>query len=509
MKRDFRILLIWLALAVIALHRPPWYASNMESFPDSGEYVTMALRSVTEQTIKLPVQDRELPSRYQPWFSLMVLAPGYLLTGREPGNGIFPVLLFGVAGLGLVGFAARRISGWVGGVVAMLLALATDYVPLSRKILSDVPAAILATAMAFGFADSDLDNRAWRIRDSIVMVAFACAVLWRPAYIVFALPLMIASLLHRRWLHLKVFASVCAAVIGLQLAYNAQVFGAPFRTGYAFWIAAAFDNPADTLSWAHWIVNLRKLAWSRVGVVWGIALIVLAVPSLRRGLVATSFGRNILFFWAWSLPCFAALHLGYFFADTRFFLPVTVGLCALAGAGLGQLWHWSGDRFAIGVGVTVLVSVVIWRLFIYQPLPPLRRIAANKIAELTPSNATVISAIDPVYLRLITGPGDKRRFVPLSRKVEYASKQVHMDWITDRRGTGLHQPRFEPAVRWVAVEQVEQLERDAREGKPVYLDMTHVDDYDMRKEAENLLERFEAEPVSDRLYRLIAVLPQK
>lgn len=508
MKRDFHISLIWLALTFVVLYRAPRYASNLESFPDSGEYVTMALRFVREHTIKLPVQDRELPSRYQPWFSLMVLAPTYALFGNEPGNGIFAILIFGLTGMWLLGLTARRLSGWAAGAIAMLLILTTDYVTFSRKILTDVPAVAAITLTAYLFAHSNPDDPRWRHWDSLGAVAFAAAALWRPAYIVFALPMAISSLQHRRWLHLKVFSLICISVIGLQSAYNVFVFGAPFRTGYTFWLPAVHDNLANTFSWPHWKENSLKLAGSRVGAVWGVALVTLSVPSLRRGLVDTSFGRNILFFWAWSLPCYVAMHLGYYFSDTRFFLPATVALCALAGACFGRLWHRLGDRFATAVGAIALIVVVAWRIFIYQPPPPLRRIAADDIAQSTPPGATVISAIDPVYLRLMTGTRDKRMFMPLCRKVEYASKQVHMDWITGRRDGGAHQTSLEPAVRWVAVEQLEKLERDVREGKPVYLDTTHADDYDMREEAESVLERFETERVSPRLYRLTTVRPK-
>lgn len=509
MKRDFHISLIWLALAVVILYRAPWYASNLESFPDSGEYVTMALRFLREHTIKLPVQDRELPSRYQPWFSLTVLAPTYALLGDEPGNGIFAVLIFGLMGMWLLGLTARRLSGWAGGAIAMLLILTTDYVPLSRKILTDVPAVAAITLTAYLFAHSNLDDRRWRHWDSLGAVAFAAAALWRPAYIIFAAPLLITSLLRRRWLHLLAYGMACVAIVGLQAGYNAYTFGAPSRTGYAFWCPEVYEHTANTFSKLHWIANLRNVAWSRAGAIWGLTVLGLAMPSLRRTLFATQFGRNYIAFCAWSLPCYTVLHLGYFFADTRFFLPATVAFCVLAGACFGQLWHRSSDRFATGVGVAILIPLVIWRLFIYQPHPPLRRIGADEIAALTPSNAIVISAIDPVYLRLITGPGDKRMFVPLCRKVEYASKQVHMDWITDRRDGGAHQTSLESAVRWVAVEQLGKLERDVREGKPVYLDTTHVDDYSMRTEAESLLERFEAEPVSDCLYRLRTIRSKK
>jgi hypothetical protein len=111
---------------------------------------------------------------------------------------------------------------------------------------------------------------------------------------------------------------------------------------------------------------------------------------------------------------------------------------------------------------------------------PVRRLVADRVRQHTPANAIVISAIDPVYLERMAAAGSARRIVPISRRVEYASKLLAprriehpnpppADW-HDHRAAGLARGGAQEAVQFVASEQVENLAARAAAGTPIFLD---------------------------------------
>jgi len=119
-----------------------------------------------------------------------------------------------------------------------------------------------------------------------------------------------------------------------------------------------------------------------------------------------------------------------------------------------------------------------------EPVPH-RRLTADRIRAVTPANALVISAIEPVYLERLAG-GASRRIVPISRNVEYASKLLvpkHVDlpnpsklnWRISRNSELLRSGARE-AVQFVASEQLEAIAAQAAAGTPVFLDTTFVGD---------------------------------
>lgn len=135
--------MLLLLLALVVLCRPPYFVSNMETFPDSAEYATMGLRLVREGGITLNIEGRELLFRYPPRFSVLFLAPVHVVSDSIPGNGIVLVTLSGLPGV-VAGFLlGRRIARLAGGVLSSLFTVfLPDYYVCVRKIMIDVPAAV-------------------------------------------------------------------------------------------------------------------------------------------------------------------------------------------------------------------------------------------------------------------------------------------------------------------------------------------------------------------------------
>lgn len=79
-----------LAIAFTILFRTAYNASDLEIVPDSVEYTVAASRLVTDQSYTIVMDGQSWPSRYPPWFSMLVIAHAHLLFGDEPGNA-FPI----------------------------------------------------------------------------------------------------------------------------------------------------------------------------------------------------------------------------------------------------------------------------------------------------------------------------------------------------------------------------------------------------------------------------------
>jgi len=127
---------------------------------------------------------------------------------------------------------------------------------------------------------------------------------------------------------------------------------------------------------------------------------------------------------------------------------------------------------------------------------PHRRQVAETLAQITPQGAVIISGIDPVFLEPYLLRGSKRRIIPVSRRVEYASKIVAYDDVsefvqpnTDWSVMGkelLSKGRVNWAVKSVAIENLDQIARMLEKGVPVFLDLSSIS----ISEKEQLLARF-------------------
>jgi hypothetical protein len=203
----------------------------------------------------------------------------------------------------------------------------------------------------------------------------------------------------------------------------------------------------------------------------------------------------------------------YFFAERRFLTPVIPLLMLLAGCGIAAtvdlrgwrrrrtvvcnlLFLWGVAEGLIAAGAGGAASV------------PRRYEMARLIARRTEADARVVSGIDPLFLEVTSG----RRAIPISRRVEYASKVVLPGPVREAvpeeaaRDPGryaawalAHGGRR--PVEFVALESPDRIADDLFRGRAVY-----CDDYDLRGEEAPLRARFRFEPVDSvagvHLYRL-------
>ena len=509
-------LLLLLIIAAVWLHRTPYSASDLEVVPDAVEYAVGALQFLDSGRYELIIQGRSLPPRYPPWFSLSTLLPAYVLFGSEPGNAILSVTLFAVAGIGFAWAIGRQISSTAGGIVAALAVLSLpSYAMWSTQVMTDIPSTTLMLATCL------LYLRLRRRPDSLLLYLAAGALvafttLLRPVFAAMLLPFVLAAL--KPWRAFFVRAAmlslpIVAAAAGT-FAYNAAVFGSPFRNGYKFWAAVPVDYPELMFSASNLELNTHVIVNTAFPILLLVCIAAAVFVRLRRRAELSAAGaplRDVVTFVVLTCGPILLFHLFYFFPTDRFHISLLAGTAVIAGSLLGLLIPPNRTAMFQLLLPVILVAVMAARIAAPPPVPH-RRLAAEGIREHTPADAIVISAIDPAYLERLAARGSARQIVPVSRTVEYASKLLvprriddpqprPVDW-RDGRALGLMRAGAQDAVTFVASEQIDALVAAARGGKPVFLDATFLAGQSDAAAVHRLRERFSFTQRARNLYEL-------
>lgn len=478
-RRAFAILLpaILLALAAVRLHRSPWFASNLAVVPDTVEYAVGAQRFATLGHYDLVIDGVAYPPHSSPWFSVLFLSPAYFLAPNELGAGIVVVFLFSLAGV-LAAFAiGRRLAGDFGGAAAgVALACNGTYRTYSREIMTDVPAVaigLLAAWLFLGILERERPLRTW------VQAGILCAAAqaMRSESLALLLPFAWIAIRGREKLlaRLAALGAPCAVVAIATAVYHQATFGDWRRTGYQFWTPVPWDYPELLFSTEYLVANLKTLAapWVLPWIVAGaLGTIVLAIRRSEKP------GPTLLFLMlAGVLPSLA--HLLFFYPRDRFHLLPIAFACVLGGAGVVAIVPAAIRRRAWLAAAAIPLALVL--LPRRPESPPVRRLVADALAAETPQDAVIVSNIDPVCLEPTVVRGTSRRIVPMSRKVEYASKAVAWKRIprvdpppagpTDHRSPGLFAGGARDVCSFTADEDPARLSRMVRDGVPVFVEI--------------------------------------
>lgn len=477
----YRTLLALLLIAAVWMARSPYSASNLEVPPDSVEYALSAEQLLTTGHYQIIVEGRGLPPRYPPWFPATVILPVYALLGAEPGNAILGITALAVAGVGISWAIGRRIGGNAGGILAALAVLALPaYSGWATQVMSDVPCAALILGGALLYlrirARSG-STQALRFWGAGLLIAITT--LFRPVSAAMLLPFALAAVAP--WNFPKALARLTGLFVPMLGAaaatflYNSATFGSPFQNGYHFWSWSESPRLSDFFALSSIGANWKMLlaTWlPGLLVICAVVEIVLRRKNSAARKEAAAPLRDLMFFViAAGLPI-VVFHLFYSYPSDRFFLPFVAGVAVIAGSLLGLL---CGQRVQRALGWTlgvILLLTSLARLGI-QDGEPQRRAAADRIRGNTPSDAVIISAIDPVYLEQRVARGSTRRIVPISREVEYTRAVVRPERAAAEGGS---RPRY--IMRFVATERMNELTIRARQGWRLFLDASALDEND-------------------------------
>lgn len=494
---------------------PPFNASDLRIAPDSVEYVAGALRLMTDGTFDITVQGQDpLPSRYSPWFSAWCLVPAFTAMGAEPGNGTYVIFFWALLGVVCAYKIGAQLSGHAGAVCAALALVLDPLVcTFAKRIMTEIPSVALWLLLASRYIDQHRTRRAGGLLDG-VLAGFAFAM--RPTNLAVFIPMIAAPAGGSiRWTRTVMLLFPSVAVAGLTLYYQNLYFGSPWRTGYQFWAAVPYDYPSQVFAAGFVPGNLACLATRTLLP----ALPLMLVFVWRNG--AELFGANfdaarrmVLFTTVAGAPC-VVFYLLYFFEAARFYLPLEAMAVVLYGAVFGAL------VLRVGVMPEWMVKLVPAALLCataHMPAQHLgqRHALMRAIQSHTPADATVIITFDPLYARVIDGFDTGRTYLPLSRRVEYASKLIA--WKKPERADSdrpwtvpslreLQSAGAKYAVSDVALEIPGDLVRRLASGTRIFLVTKFPYSSDPRdiEEMDRLLENFRVVPVAENLHELLPV----
>ncbi len=472
-------ILALLALSVAYLYQPPEAAANLSTVPDSVEYATSAHRLATLGRYDIEINHVGYPPRYSPGFPVLLLAPVYRLAPGDLGNGVYAVLLAAIVAVLTAYAIGKRLAGPWGGCLAGLgLLLAPTFREFSRDIMSDVPTLALGL-LAFGVFLRAADRpklRDYALAGLLVGISYSM----RAASVFVWLPFAALALRRRAaWpANLAALTLPVLAAYGIVGIYNLHAFGQWSRTGYQYWCAVPYDYFGLTFSAAYLLPNLRMLATVRVGVLLAAGVVGAVLLRSRDGAAL----RRTAAFPALSAAPMSAFHLLYFAAGVRFHLLALAGLAVVAGVGIGsrvprrlRCWAWAPPLLALPLALAAPAS---------EGPEHYRRSVAEAIAQNTPRDAVIVTAIDAVFLDPYLVQHSGRLIVPIDRDVEYASKVIV------RRRTASPNPPPVSAVDhcaegllragairpfpYTADEAPERIAAFIREGRPVYVDHSYA-----------------------------------
>ena len=475
-KMEWTALILLLVFDAILLFRTPYDASNLEIVPDSVEYAYGALHLAHGDGYQILVGGKSLTPRYPPWFSA-ILVPAYWMFGSEPGNAIAFVLLFALVGLMAAYEVGRSMSGIPGGVGAGILVLvATDYHYWGRQVMSDVPCTAIILVLLWLWTGMRNSGAGWRWALAGILIAVATA--FRPASAAFVLPFVLFWLHRppRRWGRLALLVAPVFFQFCLFGAYNCLSFGSFFRSGYAYWCAVPFDYRSLAYSLRYVPENLQVAGDSHV--FWLLLALLPLWFIVRNRSEQAFFPAFLLFLLAGGTPLLL-FYLVYFYPDSRFYLPVSALLAVGCGGLAGRVVRACPAWLVIAgqIGLTIAGA---WMAMYVRSAPDLeRRHAVDAVLRDTPANAAIVTAIEPAYFENFPHM-ENRLFIPVSRRVEYASKvlvrrripSIHPEPVGwwDHRCAGLLQGGAEESIAWTAYENPDRLVGLAAEDRPIFFD---------------------------------------
>jgi len=513
-----RVGLIWMILLGAALLRAisPDQAEERLIIPDGLEYAVSSVNFVRGMGYVLVINGTSYPPRYYPFGYPLCLAPFYFFLGEKLGNGVFCTFSFSMGTLLLLFFLARKLFGEKVALWAtFFLSLSPLHVYWSRVIMADVPSCFMALAAVGVLVGGEIKPK--RLFGVGMLIGVA---VWLKYLALLFFPICALFLLLRRGKVKEKLSYLFSFTSGMIVSliplffYYQWTFGSPFRTGFSFW----------TPEWVRWenVFSVRYAFQSPP---------LPAHAPLPNLLVLSRFLLGFVFPWDWNpYPFFLTPFIGvgvwkilreagsqrkrnrefllftflatgflyiffsfYYAQNVRYFMPVVPLLLIVAAVGFDHLFSQSPiilqrDILLLSGTILIISPFVLWKI---SGTSPARRSYIDLIQNGTEKNASVITEWDPVSFSHEIQEGTERRYIAISKELEY-----------------VHEPfRPDPERKipfFVAPQELESIKKIVASAHPVYIDNRSCQNYSL--ECALLKERFSFKEVASRggiqLYRL-------
>jgi MFS family permease len=485
---------------------------------DEVEYVATAQNLVSGGNGTVTLNHQEHPSRFIPFFSAAVLSLGVWLGGDPFQGAVNTVTLHSIVLVLLAYLIGVRLAGIWGGIgAAFSIIIDAEIRYFGSSAMTDIPSAMLFL-LAFLLFDLVEDRekiaRSWLLAIGMLI---ALASMLRESSMVLLIPFVLLLRSKRRTFTLTsglaaLFGPTVAIII-FKLTYNWIIFGTPWRSGYHYWTAVPYDYPALTFSLSYLSNNMFSLLPLLPMVLVIIAFPLLTSKMRKKGIELPvdriTFWKSVTFITVTGIPLVVFYQL-YFYQSPRFYLPLTVLLLTLSGAIIGSLitlWPKAQPLVVAAALVFVAVLVAGYRYNVNSN-PSVMLNALEYLAKGTKPTSVIISGINPLFVEQKTVYGTERVLIPVSRRIDYASKVVTPNAIDslspppsgpfDHRAEALLKGGAQEIYSAVAVDNPEIIKKYLITGRDVFLEKTAISN----EELQSLEKDFVLERITEQVYRV-------
>ena len=418
-------------------HVPSEYSRVFSHVPDSVEN-TLGMESfMAGRGYTVHLNGVDYPPRYQPWFSLLFVAPALVFSGGNVLCAWYGCFAAGAVALLAAFLLGRKLeSGACGVLLAAVLGAFADFARYANVAMTEVPHTMLLIFAALAWIRL-CGNDKTRVRDHLVF-GILCALAGALRSTALVLPILVLfPLVKRRPDGKKLFAALAAAwlpalaVAAANAIYNKAVFGEFFRSGYHFWDPVNYDYIDMTFGWRHLVGNLKGYAnsYNFLFLLLPAAVAAVGWAILRRR--APEKARDVGY-----CCCFAAavaavtvaVYLPYFSFQERFFVPVRA-LAMLCAAAASALLISTFFRRKSGEAVLVLAALAVaffpWRApyaeqLEHDTLRSAKIALLVKMRDTLPENAVLLTIFQQGAAEYFFVGNSGRRIIPFFRCYEYA-----------------------------------------------------------------------------------------
>ena len=434
------VLALILALVVFngirTFHVGPEYGRAFSHVPDGVEN-TLAMKNLMDgHGFALRLNGEYYPSRYQPWFSLLFVAPALAFARGNVLCSWFGCFAAGVAALFAAFVLGRKLGGAICGLVlAAILGVFADFARYTNVAMTEVPHTMLLLFAALAWLE--LCEKKDTLLGSCLLFGVLCALAGALRSTALVLPaLVLLPLAKRRPGRKKLLAILTTAwlpalaVAAANAIYNKAVFGEFFRSGYHFWEPVNYDYPEMTFGLRFLVCNLKGYANTY-------NLLFLLLPATtaavcryilrRRDPEAARKLGGYLLFAAAVAAVTCAVYLPYFSFQERFFVPVRAlaMLGGTAGAALLMSTFFRRRREAATILAALAVAFAPWpspyaEQLEHDSLRSAKIDLLGKMRETLPENAVLLTTFQQGAAEYFFVGNGGRRIVPFFRCYEYA-----------------------------------------------------------------------------------------
>ena len=403
------------------------HAASLRVSPDSVEYAVSARNLLLHGSFSITLDGAAFPPRYPLGFPLFVIVPSLLLFGAGSlGAGVYGVALCAAISVGVAYLTGvRLLSRSAGFVAAGLVLMLPAFVGSSQEVLSTAPAAAFSLVVLFcAVASRDAGLSRWLCAGLALMLATAC----RPLSVLFALPALCAWWREARASKLGLAATLGPLLLWAALTgwHNAAVFGDPLRSGYNFWSPIPYDYPQLLFSLGYLVDNFEALSKSGAAVILPLAAVGVFMVWRSGGDGSRGLSAEVAALLAAVVT--AAFHLLYFWPWELYFEPSAVVLAPVAAVAVVRFVQgcWEAVLHRL-VMATVLLGVACAWAASHRPsareaeaFSQAQELSGVALAMSKEKSVLLVTGRNPAMVESMAGT----RVLPISRRVEYASKLV-------------------------------------------------------------------------------------